>query len=93
MITISLFSLTDYRNRISSLYALSLAEECQKVTDCIHQAGSVVGDSLIITNPTISVPKTTCNTAIYFVCIELFGKAPVGDIRVEGNEKFFTLEE
>ncbi len=92
MTQISFFSLNDYKERTSSLYPFALASECKTVAECIAEGGSVVGDSLFITNPLFRVDRTVSNTAIYFACIELFGQSPE-DIKEEGNFKTFSIKE
>jgi hypothetical protein len=92
MVQISFFSITDYKERASDLYAFMLANECKKVADCILESGSVVGDLLIITNPKIVVPDKISNTAIFSVCLELLGNVPE-KIEPDGDDfKTFSLE-
>lgn len=92
MINLSLFTFSSYEDRIPSMYPFAIAQECKKVTQEIFRSGNVVGDRFLIMNPTITVSNVS-NTAIYFVCIELFGHGPVKDkIQTEGTQKTFSLE-
>ncbi len=92
MINISLFKLNTYEQQIPSLYTLALGEQCCEFVRLLRDLGSIVGDNLMIANNTITVPPTVSNTAIYFVCVELFGHAPVNIQEMPNRQKSCTLE-
>lgn len=92
MISLSVFAISEYKERIPSLYPFTLAQECQTVADEFIQSGSIIIDSFVITNTKLSVSKDISNTAIYFACIELLGHVP-SEIKEEDGKKIFNIEE
>lgn len=91
MTQISLFSIKNYKEQIPNMYSFAKAKDCSIIADCIYQSGSVVGDSLLITNPNVYVPNNVSNESIRSVCFLLLGHAPEV-INEEKEKKTFSIE-